>query len=42
MWKQDVEGLSKKTTLLIDKYGGGNIMVWGYIGWDGVGKIAET
>ena len=42
MWKQDVEGLSKKTTLLTDKYEGGNIMVWGCIGWDGVGKIAET
>ena len=42
MWKQDVESLSKKTTLLIDKYEEENIIVWGYIGWDGVGKIAET
>ena len=42
MWKQDVESLSKKTTLLIDRYGRENIMVWGCIGWDGVGKIADT
>ena len=24
------------------KHGGGNIMVWGCMGWDGVGKLAEV
>ena len=24
------------------KFGGGNIMVWGCMGWEGVGRLAEV
>jgi hypothetical protein len=42
-WKERGEPLSDRTTIPTVKYGGGgNIMVWGYMGWNGVGKLVEV
>jgi len=42
-WKEKGEGLSDRTTTPTVKHGGdNNIMVWGCIGWNGVGKLVEV
>ena len=37
VWKDAGEGLSKRTVEGTLKFGGGNVMLWGCMGWDGVG-----
>src|SRR6267154_1083003 len=42
-WKQKGESLSDRITTPTVKHGGGNnLMVWGCMGWDGVGKLVEV
>ena len=41
MWKKAGEPLSDMITQPTVKHGGGNIMVWGCMGWSGVGMLAE-
>ena len=42
-WKLVGEPLSDRTTIPTVKHGGGgNIMVWGCMGWNGVGKLVEV
>ena len=41
-WKKRGEGLSDRTTNPTVKFGGGNVMVWGCMGWNGVGKLVEV
>jgi transposase len=42
-WKQKGEPLSDRTTTPTVKHGGGNnLMVWGCMGWNGVGKLIEV
>ena len=42
-WKQKGEPLSDRTTTPTVKHGGGNnLMVWGCMGWNGVGKLTEV
>ena len=41
MWKQAGEGLIERGVQGTVKFGGGNIMVWGCMGWNGVGHLAE-
>ena len=36
------EPISDRTTLSTVKYGGGNMMVWDYIDWNGVGMLTEV
>ena len=43
VWKQWGEPLSDHTTTPTVKHGGGNnLMVWGCMGWYGVGKLVEV
>jgi transposase len=43
VWKQRGEPLSDRTTSPTVKHGGGNnLMVWGSMGWNGVGKLIEV
>jgi transposase len=42
VWKQVGEGLIEREIQGTVKFGGGNIMVWGCMGWDGVGQLAEV
>ena len=42
VWKQAGESISDRTTIPTVKFGGGNIMVWGCMGWNGVGMLAEV
>ena len=43
VWKFWREPLSDCTTIPTIKHGGGNnLMVWGYMGWNGVGKLIEA
>ena len=37
MWKEKGEGLSDRLVEGTVKYGGGNLMMWGYMSWHGVG-----
>ena len=41
MWNKAGEPLSDRITQPTVKHGGGNIMVWGCMGWNGVGMLAE-
>jgi transposase len=42
VWKQKGEGLIEREVQGTLKFGGGNIMVWGCMGWNGVGQLAEV
>ena len=43
IWKQCGEAISDRTTTPTVKHGGGNnLMVWGCMGWNGVGKLVEV
>jgi len=42
VWKQVGEGLIEREVQGTVKFGGGNIMVWGCMGWEGVGDLAEV
>ncbi len=42
VWKQAGEGLINREVQGTVKFGGGNIMVWGCMGWEGVGHLAEV
>src|SRR6266850_4829002 len=43
VWKQQGEPASDWTTTPTVKHGGGNnLMVWGCMGWNGVGKLVEV
>ena len=43
MWKERGEPISDRTTIPTVKHGGGNnLMVWGCMGWNGVGKLIEV
>jgi transposase len=45
VWKEQGEGLNKRTVKETTKYGGGNVMVWGCMGWKGIGyatRIVDT
>jgi hypothetical protein len=37
VWKEDGEGLSDRLVQGTVKFGGGNLMMWGCMSWDGVG-----
>ena len=41
MWKKQGEGLSNRLVKGTLKFGGGNIMMWGCFGWDGVGYATK-
>lgn len=41
VWKQTGQGLISREVQATVKFGGGNIMVWGCMGWEGVGRLAE-
>src|SRR3979490_1208343 len=41
VWKQAGDGLIEREVQGTVKFGGGNIMVWGCMGWNGVGKLAK-
>ena len=42
VWEQVGEGLIEREVQGTVKFGGGNIMVWGCMGWNGVGELAEV
>ena len=43
VWKERGEPISNRTTTPTVKHGGGNnLMVWGCMGWNGVGKLVEV
>jgi hypothetical protein len=42
MWRKAGEGLVEREVQGTVKFGGGNIMVWGCISWEGVGRLAEV
>ena len=43
VWKQQGEPLSDCTITPTAKHeGGNNLMVWGCMGWNGVGKLVEV
>jgi transposase len=41
VWKEKGQPLLDREVSKIVKFGGGNIMVWGYMSWEGVGRMAE-
>lgn len=41
VWKQKGEGLVEREVQGTVKHGGGNIMVWGCMEWNGIGQLAE-
>ena len=42
VWKKTGEGLIEREVQGTVKFEGGNIMVWGCLGWEGVGRLAEV
>jgi len=42
VWKKAGDGLIEREVQGTVKFGGGNIMVWGCMGWNGVGELAEV
>ena len=42
VWKKKGEPISDRTTLPTVKYGGGNMIVWGCMGWNGIGMLKEV
>lgn len=42
VWKKKGQGLTEREVQGTVKFGGGNIMVWGCMGWEGVGHLAEV
>ena len=42
VWKQVGEGLIEREVQGTVKFGGGNSMVWGCMGWNGVKELAEV
>lgn len=42
VWKKKGEPLSTRLTTPTVKHGGGNLMVWGCMGWEGVGMVVEV
>lgn len=40
-WVRHVEPLCNCMISKIVKHGGGNIMVWGYMGWEGIGELTK-
>ena len=42
VWKQKGEGLIEREIQGTVKFGGGNLMVWGCMGWNGVGQLVEV
>ena len=42
IWKQKEQGLIQREVQGTVKFGGGNLMVWGCMGWNGVGHLAEV
>ena len=42
VWKKKGEPLSERTTTPTVKFGGGNLMVWECMGWNGVEVLAEV
>ena len=42
VWKRKGERLSDRTTTPTVKHGGGSVMVWGCMGWNGVGILQEV
>ena len=42
VWKEKGEGLIDREVEGTVKFGGGNMMVWGCMGWNGVGELAEV
>ena len=42
MWKRKEEGLTFREVKGTVKFGGGSLMVWGCIGWNGVGILSEV
>ena len=41
VWKEDGEGLSDRLVERTVKFGGGNLMMWGCMTWDGVGYATK-
>ena len=42
MWKKKREELIAREVKGTVKFGGGSLMVWGCIGWNGVGVLSEV
>ena len=42
VWKKKGQGLIEREVQGTVKFGGGNIMVWGCMSWEGVGRMAEV
>jgi hypothetical protein len=42
VWKKKGEGLTAREIKGTVKFGGGSLMVWGCIGWNGVGVLSEV
>ena len=41
MWKETGGGLSDWLVKGTVKFGGGNIMIWGCMGWEGIGYMCK-
>ena len=42
VWKKKEEGLITREVKGTVKFGGGLLMVWGCVGWNGVGVLSEV
>jgi len=42
VWKKKGDGLTDREVNGTVKFGGGSLMVWGCMGWNGVGMLAEV